>query len=75
MRDITSCSFSSFRVDWNIFKDMKKDFYKEFLKEGESNLSSLTVSQLRNISKTYKLRGYYKLKKKELVAFILENKN
>ncbi len=32
MKDlIKSCSFSSFRVDWNIFKDMKKDFWKEFI--------------------------------------------
>jgi hypothetical protein len=28
---IKSCSFSSFRVDWNIFKDFKKDFWKEFI--------------------------------------------
>jgi hypothetical protein len=28
---IQSCSYSSFRVDWNIFKDFKKDFWKEFL--------------------------------------------
>lgn len=24
---IKSCSFSSFRVDWNVFKDLKKDFW------------------------------------------------
>jgi len=28
---IQSCSFSSFRVDWNIFKDLKKNFWKEFV--------------------------------------------
>jgi len=28
---IKSCLFSSFRIDWNIFKDMKKDFWKEFI--------------------------------------------
>lgn len=28
---IKSCLYSSFRIDWNIFKDMKKDFWKEFL--------------------------------------------
>ena len=28
---IKSCSFSSFRVDWNIFKEFKKDFWKEFI--------------------------------------------
>ena len=28
---IKSCMFSSFRIDWNIFKDLKKDFWKEFI--------------------------------------------
>ena len=28
---IKSCTYSSFRIDWNIFKDMKKDFWKEFI--------------------------------------------
>ena len=28
---IKSCNYSSFRIDWNIFKDMKKDFWKEFI--------------------------------------------
>lgn len=28
---IKSCLFSSFRIDWNIFKDFKKDFWKEFI--------------------------------------------
>ena len=28
---IKSCIFSSFRIDWNIFRDMKKDFWKEFV--------------------------------------------
>ena len=28
---IKSCNFSSFRIDWNIFRDMKKDFWKEFV--------------------------------------------
>ena len=28
---LRSCLFSSFRVDWNIFKEFKKDFWKEFI--------------------------------------------
>jgi len=28
---IQSCIFSSFRIDWNIFKEFKKDFWKEFM--------------------------------------------
>jgi hypothetical protein len=30
---IQSCIFSSFRIDWNIFKEFKKDFWKEFLEK------------------------------------------
>ena len=30
-RIIKSCIFSSFRIDWNIFKAFKKDFWKEFI--------------------------------------------
>ena len=26
-----SCLFSSYRIDWNIFKEFKKDFWKEFI--------------------------------------------
>ena len=28
---IDSCLFSSYAIDWNIFKDFKKDFWKEFI--------------------------------------------
>lgn len=28
---IHSCMFSSFAIDWNIFKDFRKDFWREFL--------------------------------------------
>ncbi len=28
---IKSCNYSSFRIDWNIFKDMRKDFWREFV--------------------------------------------
>jgi hypothetical protein len=30
-RVIKSCMWSSFRVDWNIFTDMKKNFWREFI--------------------------------------------
>ena len=28
---IDSCLFSSYAIDWNIFKGMKKDFWKKFI--------------------------------------------
>lgn len=28
---VRSCIFSSFRIDWNIFKEFKRDFWKEFI--------------------------------------------
>ena len=27
---IKSCNYSSFRIDWNIFEDMKRDVWKQF---------------------------------------------
>jgi len=30
---LKSCLFSSYRVDWNLFKEFKKDFWKEFINE------------------------------------------
>jgi len=30
---IQSCIFSSFRIDWNIFKEFRKDFWKDFCEE------------------------------------------
>ena len=30
---IESCLFSSYRIDWNIFKEFKKDFYKDFIND------------------------------------------
>jgi len=29
---LKSCSWSSFRIEWNMFSYFKKDFYKEFIK-------------------------------------------
>ena len=30
---LNSCLFSSYRIDWNIFKEFKKDFWKEFIND------------------------------------------
>lgn len=30
---LNSCLFSSYRIDWNIFKEFKKDFWKEFIED------------------------------------------
>ena len=30
---IQSCSYSSYAIDWNIFKEFKKDFWKEFIND------------------------------------------
>jgi hypothetical protein len=35
---LESCSFSSYRIDWNIFKDFKNNFWKRFY-EFEKNKS------------------------------------
>lgn len=28
-----ACSWSNFRIDWRLFLNFKKDFYKEFIKD------------------------------------------
>jgi len=82
---IKSCSFSSFRVDWNIFKEFKKDFWKEFIdeeskeeykeesKEEQSNIpsiSSLTLSKLKDIARQFKISGFSNKKKTDLITLL-----
>jgi hypothetical protein len=31
MNNIKSCSFSTYQLDWRIFKEFKSDFWKEFV--------------------------------------------
>jgi len=33
---LNSCLFSSYRIDWNIFKEFKKDFWKEFVENNNN---------------------------------------
>ena len=28
---IESCQYSTYSIDWNIFKDLRKEFWKEFI--------------------------------------------
>ena len=28
---VKSCSFSTYQIDWRMFKEFKKDFWKEFV--------------------------------------------
>ena len=51
---IQSCSYSSFRIDWNIFKTFKRDFWKEYVNE-ETLLTEVSGNQTNtsnNISDT-----------------------
>ena len=41
---IQSCIFSSFRIDWNIFKEFKKDFWKEFLEKSPQASKPIQLS-------------------------------
>ena len=41
---IQSCSYSSYAIDWNIFKDFKKYFWKNFL--NEENIIDETKPQI-----------------------------
>jgi hypothetical protein len=78
---IQSCIFSSFRIDWNIFKEFKKDFWKEFIDEEniiknspKNKVSKIkddyTIIELKNLLKEKGIKGYSKLKKQELIDLL-----
>lgn len=61
---IKSCSFSSFRVDWNIFKNFKKDFWKEFIINTPIDNTSINNIFINNEFSIYKIikdgrKNYY----------------
>lgn len=38
---IQSCSYSTYAIDWTIFREFKKDFWKEFVDEPKINVNSV----------------------------------
>ena len=42
---IQSCLYSSYAIDWNIFKDFKKDFWKEFIKMPKQNVIEFIIEE------------------------------
>ena len=52
--------------------EMIKKFEKIFLGKHIINMNTKTVRELRSIAKDKDLRGYYKLKKDDLVPLLLE---
>ena len=51
---------------------MTKKFEKNFSGKHVIKMNTKTVRELRSIAKDKDLRGYYKLKKADLVALLLE---
>ena len=51
---------------------MTRNFEKNFPRKYIIKMSTKTVRELRSIAKDKDLRGYYKLKKDDLVALLLE---
>ena len=53
---LQSCFFSSFRIDWNLFKEFRTDFWKDFI---NAELSKNTVNNIEHsIIKTEKTNYY-----------------
>ena len=58
-----SCSWSNFRIDWRLFTNFKKDFYKEFNNtllelnnnDSDDNSESENIEVKKKVSKTKKL--------------------
>ena len=51
---------------------MTRNFEKRFLKKPIIKINTKIVRELRSIAKNKGLRGYYKLKKADIVALLLE---
>jgi hypothetical protein len=63
---IQSCSYSSYSIDWNIFKEFKKDFWKEFINdEQEIIITENKQKIIKNGRSNYYLieNKLYKIKK------------
>ena len=54
---------------------MSRNFEKNSAGKHIINMNTRTVRELRSIAKDKGLRGYYKLKKADLVALLLEQSN
>ena len=52
--------------------EMTRNFEKNFSRKYIIKMSTKTVRELRSIAKDKDLHGYYKLKKDDLVALLLE---
>ena len=52
--------------------EMTRNFEKNFPRKYIIKMSTKTVRELRSIAKDKDLHGYYKLKKDDLVALLLE---
>jgi len=80
---LKACSWGNFRIDWRMFCDFRKDFWKDFhvseeQKDGkkeeikqitiskQTNKKKHTVIELKQLLKEHKIKGYSKMKKKEL---------
>ena len=63
---IKSCSYSSYAIDWNIFKEFKKDFWKEFINDEQENIiNENKLEIIKNGRSNYYLieNKLYKIKK------------
>ena len=51
---------------------MTRKFEKKFLRKRIIKMNTKTIRELRSIAKDKRLRGFYKLKKADLLALLLE---
>jgi hypothetical protein len=84
---INACIIGNFRIDWRLFTYFKKDFWREFLEDSivddtepftsssSSSYSKMKVPELKTLCKEKGLKGFQKMKKEELIAFLQENEN
>lgn len=51
---IQSCLYSSYAIDWNIFKEFKKDFWKEFIEDENNENNDNSQNKVIKRTKTSK---------------------
>jgi hypothetical protein len=80
---LKSCMWSTFGIEWNMFTDFKRTFYKEFVDEDEETVSEtasvtsslpdykkMKVGELRDLCKERNIKGISGKKKEELIALL-----
>ena len=71
-----SCLFSSYAIDWNIFKTFKRDWWKEYINEDINILTEEATTEINTTNKMDSMneRSFIKMTIPKLKKYIKDNK-